>query len=126
MLLRPPRSTRTDTLFPYTTLFRSLARLRLPTDGLGEVGAPQLMGSARGVRQLMDWRSRQRQLMSWGSGPSETDGYGERVAATDALGAESGGIGGPTHQLDEPTATTHQLGHDAGTNTTARRAARPH
>src|SRR3546814_13317796 len=25
MLLRPPRSTRTDTLFPYTTLFRSLA-----------------------------------------------------------------------------------------------------
>src|SRR3546814_5398422 len=25
MLLRPPRSTRTDTLFPYTTLFRSIA-----------------------------------------------------------------------------------------------------
>src|SRR3546814_18456964 len=27
MLLRPPRSTRTDTLFPYTTLFRSVALL---------------------------------------------------------------------------------------------------
>src|SRR3546814_2770895 len=27
MLRRPPRSTRTDTLFPYTTLFRSLASL---------------------------------------------------------------------------------------------------
>src|SRR3546814_5083535 len=26
MILRPPRSTRTDTLFPYTTLFRSPAR----------------------------------------------------------------------------------------------------
>src|SRR3546814_3623749 len=26
MLRRPPRSTRTDTLFPYTTLFRSPAR----------------------------------------------------------------------------------------------------
>src|SRR3546814_7466110 len=26
MLRRPPRSTRTDTLFPYTTLFRSCAR----------------------------------------------------------------------------------------------------
>src|SRR3546814_15627790 len=26
MLRRPPRSTRTDTLFPYTTLFRSDAR----------------------------------------------------------------------------------------------------
>src|SRR3546814_7478683 len=27
MLRRPPRSTRTDTLFPYTTLYRSLAEL---------------------------------------------------------------------------------------------------
>src|SRR3546814_13922373 len=26
MIRRPPRSTRTDTLFPYTTLFRSAAR----------------------------------------------------------------------------------------------------
>src|SRR3546814_9804997 len=26
MIRRPPRSTRTDTLFPYTTLFRSLQR----------------------------------------------------------------------------------------------------
>src|SRR3546814_3914388 len=29
MIRRPPRSTRTDTLFPYTTLFRSLAFLAL-------------------------------------------------------------------------------------------------
>src|SRR3546814_18233234 len=29
MIRRPPRSTRTDTLFPYTTLFRSV---RLPLD----------------------------------------------------------------------------------------------
>src|SRR3546814_5427573 len=28
MIRRPPRSTRTDTLFPYTTLFRSQARVR--------------------------------------------------------------------------------------------------
>src|SRR3546814_5927338 len=35
MIRRPPRSTRTDTLFPYTTLFRS------PLDGVepGELGA---------------------------------------------------------------------------------------
>src|SRR3546814_6653782 len=33
MIRRPPRSTRTDTLFPYTTLFRSLdARLDGPGD----------------------------------------------------------------------------------------------
>src|SRR3546814_7635362 len=29
MIRRPPRSTRTDTLFPYTTLFRSIRR-RVP------------------------------------------------------------------------------------------------
>src|SRR3546814_20743052 len=29
MIRRPPRSTRTDTLFPYTTLFRSASLLRL-------------------------------------------------------------------------------------------------
>src|SRR3546814_14040425 len=29
MILRPPRSTRTDTLFTYTTLFRSLVVLRV-------------------------------------------------------------------------------------------------
>src|SRR3546814_2073682 len=34
MIRRPPRSTRTDTLFPYTTLFRS-RRLRLFDAGLG-------------------------------------------------------------------------------------------
>src|SRR3546814_8815677 len=35
MIRRPPRSTRTDTLFPYTTLFRSLRHLRL---GFGPYG----------------------------------------------------------------------------------------
>src|SRR3546814_9304880 len=31
MIRRPPRSTRTDTLFPYTTLFRSRRRRRAPS-----------------------------------------------------------------------------------------------
>src|SRR3546814_8385034 len=31
MIRRPPRSTRTDTLFPYTTLFRALGRGRSRT-----------------------------------------------------------------------------------------------
>src|SRR3546814_3246374 len=30
MIRRPPRSTRTDTLFPYTTLFRSPSGSKLP------------------------------------------------------------------------------------------------
>src|SRR3546814_5724646 len=33
MIRRPPRSTRTDTLFPYTTLFRSNFILRCAGDG---------------------------------------------------------------------------------------------
>src|SRR3546814_2329068 len=47
MIRRPPRSTRTDTLFPYTTLFRSPGRRgpwrtpagRCPPDGAGGRGA---------------------------------------------------------------------------------------
>src|SRR3546814_14876482 len=34
MIRRPPRSTRTDTLFPYTTLFRSTQACRLPRRAL--------------------------------------------------------------------------------------------
>src|SRR3546814_4420213 len=38
MIRRPPRSTRTDTLFPYTTLFRSLQRRRRPISRLRRAG----------------------------------------------------------------------------------------
>src|SRR3546814_6255268 len=46
MIRRPPRSTRTDTLFPYTTLFRSLALLwqflfRPVYEELFTMGAPK-------------------------------------------------------------------------------------
>src|SRR3546814_6593781 len=48
MIRRPPRSTRTDTLFPYTTLFRSLERVdigpgaQVPRAQLFEHGADDL------------------------------------------------------------------------------------
>src|SRR3546814_4512695 len=55
MIRRPPRSTRTDTLFPYTTLFRSRRqRGRLP---LGE--ADRLLPSGRG-EPLIDLEARGR------------------------------------------------------------------
>src|SRR3546814_975567 len=41
MIRRPPRSTRTDTLFPYTTLFRS--------EIIPESHAPQLIGKHRAI-----------------------------------------------------------------------------
>src|SRR3546814_2694309 len=37
MIRRPPRSTRTDTLFPYTTLFRSTRELRVQRPVLVEL-----------------------------------------------------------------------------------------
>src|SRR3546814_15133773 len=41
MIRRPPRSTRTDTLFPYTTLFRSTsnARIAIPVPCAAEIAA---------------------------------------------------------------------------------------
>src|SRR3546814_20905383 len=44
MMRRPPRSKRTDTLFPYTTLFRSLSEIEklLQTAGKGRASAPRL------------------------------------------------------------------------------------
>src|SRR3546814_4971970 len=36
MIRRPPRSTRTDTLFPYTTLFQSLCLRLLLADAFGD------------------------------------------------------------------------------------------
>src|SRR3546814_2979159 len=46
MIRRPPRSTRTDTLFPYTTLFRSIAG---DAFGVGGPGRPAEMSWDRGL-----------------------------------------------------------------------------
>src|SRR3546814_11625572 len=54
MIRRPPRSTRTDTLFPYTTLFRSDAspcgRGRAAGEGAGAVVAAGLVPHAAARR----------------------------------------------------------------------------
>src|SRR3546814_1332684 len=52
MIRRPPRSTRTDTLFPYTTLFRasSLASGGADAAGAGEP-LPRRAPRGRGARQ---------------------------------------------------------------------------
>src|SRR3546814_11073550 len=44
MIRRPPRSTRTDTLFPYTTLFRSQRRLELILHAVAAAKGPRLAG----------------------------------------------------------------------------------
>src|SRR3546814_6552471 len=60
MIRRPPRSTRTDTLFPYTTLFRSHPGLPAAADG-GDQWYPQCpdlrQAAARsGGHQRRPWR----------------------------------------------------------------------
>src|SRR3546814_9355860 len=54
MIRRPPRSTRTDTLFPYTTLFRSVAAAEFQD----EKGQPTSLEAFRGKVVLLNlWAS---------------------------------------------------------------------
>src|SRR3546814_14431842 len=62
MIRRPPRSTRTDTLFPYTALFRSVAAHEDVIDaGLG-IGNDrgQFLGQRAGVGRVIGGRGRHR------------------------------------------------------------------
>src|SRR3546814_11284807 len=60
MIRRPPRSTRTDTLFPYTTLFRSVRARRgvRPVPGAARAARPAGRHALR--RRAADARSRPR------------------------------------------------------------------
>src|SRR3546814_5085807 len=54
MIRRPPRSTRTDTLFPYTTLFRSHQYYQLGRDvgaALAHLGFTVMTGGGPGVME---------------------------------------------------------------------------
>src|SRR3546814_4492333 len=69
MIRRPPRSTRTDTLFPYTTRFRSCAGVpagRLPAPGARAARLPVGVGDA--VRGL-DGGDVPRRALAPGAGP---------------------------------------------------------
>src|SRR3546814_3592417 len=78
MIRRPPRSTRTDTLFPYTTLFRSvypdfkeidrytgvlkaknfeIFRDRLNANGMGDLAEDFLMASGRSEEHTSELQS---------------------------------------------------------------------
>src|SRR3546814_6803042 len=73
MIRRPPRSTRTDTLFPYTTLFRSDAHAMLFIPEVNHENATGLVqqliqGSCPGIGQLarIQLRDGYRRLTSFG------------------------------------------------------------
>src|SRR3546814_10628911 len=58
MIRRPPRSTRTDTLFPYTTLFRSIVADEALRDGVYVCGANRDGFHWKGVRPGRDFTAR--------------------------------------------------------------------
>src|SRR3546814_6377309 len=57
MIRRPPRATRTDTLFPYTTLFRSCSASPF------ELATRHPGGSRASV--ILFWRDRYRRALTW-------------------------------------------------------------
>src|SRR3546814_14755163 len=79
MIRRPPRSTRTDTLFPYTTLFRSATLVESAADVLAVLGGPgrlpRLPTSTPGQRALA-------------MPPASEPGDAERATIEELLGAE--------------------------------------
>src|SRR3546814_5808429 len=89
MIRRPPRSTRTDTLFPYTTLFRSiLARIFL-------------LDQAEVIALLRDERQRCERSQSFGQHD------GTRPRATAAVRGREGLVQVDVHRIDAEVAGAH-------------------
>src|SRR3546814_15241825 len=80
MIRRPPRSTRTDTLFPYTTLFRS-AEVQKPGARLAVTDdfEHSLLGQTRGAARFVL--------------------VGHRTRANDSSSTKRPGLGGVSDQL---------------------------
>src|SRR3546814_18815184 len=74
MIRRPPRSTRTDTLFPYTTLFRSPAILER-----GACGGDRQVD----IRPPGTWNLIQNGSVAWGDVVEHRAIRGRHVAAVD-------------------------------------------
>src|SRR3546814_5450086 len=109
MIRRPPRSTRTDTLFPYTTLFRSEpgAELAPHLGDLDHVGREQrVLGDDVAFVRHVDDRTAQ-ELVALGDvvdGVDERD-VGNRELGVVALARE----GGQVHDGDRSEEHTSEL-----------------
>src|SRR3546814_15438613 len=83
MIRRPPRSTRTDTLFPYTTLFRSRSEITPGApigvfDLLGEHSVPVFEGVVEGetaVRGHFGQKTVARSISIWLPGVHKVDPF---------------------------------------------------
>src|SRR3546814_13003392 len=111
MIRRPPRSTRTDTLFPYTALFRSAACSAAA--GIQAAAAPASFAprwSSQGRKRLVT-------AVTAGGAPVRSDGPPAGIAAGGRQAIASSRRGGPGLPAVLPAAgdeTQHTRGHEYG------------
>src|SRR3546814_18986826 len=134
MIRRPPRSTRTDTRFPYTTLFRSGL---LAVEDIAIVGAPRRgahrlevrPGAGLGHRNRADQFARRHErqpAMALRLGVISADIMCDDARSDIVAGAEDAPKPGPTRLLRddrllrERTAAAHILGAHARATQTSR------
>src|SRR3546814_18418729 len=95
MILRPPRSTRTDTLFPYTTLFRSCIRVDVyrrddpgrPTSG----GLGRWLGAGSRLRPTRRHSATGGEIRTgWAARPARRAGGFSRIVQGVEIGRASG------------------------------------
>src|SRR3546814_2366915 len=86
MIRRPPRSTRTDTLFPYTTLFRSLDSCLRAADVIGRPGGDFFGAILSACSEEAAQLAAERVLQSLRDNPVATPG-GDKVHVTVSIGA---------------------------------------
>src|SRR3546814_2659499 len=70
MIRRPPRSTRTDTLFPYTTLFRSTVDLVRIAFAFGRRSSGHTHGRGRGGKRFLEVNEKLQLVLQDASGIS--------------------------------------------------------
>src|SRR3546814_14298174 len=91
MLPRPPRSTRTDTLFPYPTRFRSEQLAPRPASGRGRPRQPLFHVARRqaalGALQGIERREPRAARMAWLAAPHARRAADRRAARAARVGA---------------------------------------
>src|SRR3546814_12934808 len=93
MIRRPPRSTRTDTLFPYTTLFRSV-----------DVHTTPVAGSPDQIDVNVDVKEKPTGLINLGVGYGSTD----KVILSAGISQDNIFGSGNTLSLQMNTSKTHR------------------
>src|SRR3546814_16658107 len=106
MIRRPPRSTRTDTLVPYTTLCRSLLDDPHPVLEIDKPGIPERRTGATGFRIERD----QARVEGRGNDPRRAVGRVGHPVESDAPAGRHRARAGRVHLRIEPPALLARLG----------------